>query len=539
VVAAPWYTRAYWSALELVSPKRAAFARHFHRLDHDADYRDAALLGLRLRGYKSAHSGKTTTPWGDDGLKSADGEVIADREKLIGRSRQAVRDDPIAKGLISTTFPENVVGTGITSQSTAEAAAAKEIEAVWSDRKDMLFPAEAVPFECVQDLAYKKMLEDGDVFVKRSYTPSGELFFELIEADRVLTPLDAQPADSEGVIRDGIERDRYGRIVAAYVSSSHPGDVAIPFVKGKRPTFVSRSLDDFDRVPFDQLYHLKLVDRPGQSRGIPFLTQVLQDLHDLDLLILAVLKRTQIAACLAAFIETSQELPDLLDVTGEKYGYQLDQDLIPGMIFKLYPGEKVSTLSPNFPIGDFKELVILLARRIGAALGVSWQIVLKDFSGANYSSARTDLLEARMIYRRHQAMVISLSDWIRRATLEDSWLRGDPRISSLTPDELCMSTWIPPGWQWVDPQKEAAAAKIELEIGLTCLRDLAAQRGKDWEDLVRQRLAEEVREKELREELGLGPAAGPMDPPPGDDPEDDEDDEEEPQRNLRWTRQAA
>jgi hypothetical protein len=144
----------------------------------------------------------------------------------------------------------------------------------------------------------------------------------------------------------------------------------------------------------------------------------------------------------------------------------------------------------------------MLCRRIGAALGVSWQIVLKDFSASTYSSARTDLLEARQTYVYFQKWFIEkYLDWQWFAVMEDARLNGE--LPGITPEEIEMVTWIPNGWRWVDPEKEAKGVQIELEIGITSLRDVCASQGKDWEEVMRQRLVEEKREKELRKEMGL------------------------------------
>lgn len=502
--AAPWYTRLYHNTVALFNPRRAAEMQHLDRMDRDPDYAEAVAVGMRIRGYRGASSAGNASPWKLDGSpRSADAEILGDLQTLRLRSRKAIRDDPIAAGLIKG-FVDDVVGIGISVQSTAGAPRTrKRVESLQAKILDNLVPAEDLDFPGVQRLLYGKLLEDGEVFIKASVEDEdGSLFFEVIEADRVDTPLDAKPEDPKGNIRAGIEKDRFGRVAAIWVRKMHPGDTMLPvFVAGLRPHFAGLSSVEFTRVPIEQIKHLKLATRPGQSRGVPFLTPVLQNLRDLDLLLLASLKRAQMAACLAAFITSAEQTSTILDVTAEKEGYQLDQDIVPGMIFKLFPGETISTLTPNFPMPEFEAFVVLLARRIGAALGVSWQVVLKDFSKANYSSARTDLLEARKVYRAHQRLLIRALKWVRDTALGHAVLRGELRGAS--DDDLRAASWISPGWQWVDPEKEAKAAQIELEIGLTCKRDLFAQRGQDWEEALRQQILEEKRENEMREELGV------------------------------------
>lgn len=522
---APWTTRVYHRILELVAPRRAAVARHLERMERDPDYRDATLLAMRVRGYKAARTGPDVTPWTDAGMRSADVEVLHDRHKLTGRSRQAGRDDGLAHGIVHELFPSNVVGdTGIAWQSTTGSESLDDqVEAYWSRRATRrLFPAELQDWVQIQWIICTRLLEDGEVWIKRSHDQAtGELFFELVESDRVNTPLDARPADPRGQVRDGVERDSVGRIVAYWVSKWHPGDVHLPFIAGERPKIPGRVAAHYDRLPVDQCYHLRFPGRPGQSRSTPLLTPVMQEVRDLDLLILAVLKRTQVAACLAAFIESDATVEELFDVTAEHYGYQLDQRLVPGMIFRLAPGERISTLAPNYPLREFQEFVVFLCQRIGAAIGVTWQLVLKTFAGANYSSARTDLLESRPTFRRVGAILVGALAWVRREVLLDGVLRGELRAPLAALDDVI---WIPRGWQWVDPEKEAKAATIELEAGLCTLRDLAASRGKDWKEILKQR----AEEKRLARELGLdepGAADAAATLAPAADGESEEDDD--------------
>jgi len=55
------------------------------------------------------------------------------------------------------------------------------------------------------------------------------------------------------------------------------------------------------------------------------------------------------------------------------------------------------------------------------------------------------------------------------------------------------------GRGWIDPVKEAQAAQLRMEIGISTLEDECAEQGKDWEEVLEQR----AREKGKLEELGL------------------------------------
>jgi len=466
-------------------------------MEEDPFYREGALTLMRARGYRAARRTKGGTPWGNSRL-TADGETLGDLPVLRDRARELHRDDPIASGLILS-FINNTIGTGMRPQAqTGDTAVNARLEAVWRERAPMLALADDLSHGEAQRMYMAKCLEDGGILLRRvKRRPSEPVWFEAFEADRLDTPLDAEIPKGWS-IRRGVEKDDAGVPVAYWVRKL-PEYSRLTAIRGVPLPSLSFSAQDFHRLDRDECVYARVnVLRPGQSHGVTSLHAVMQDIRDLDLLMLAALKRTQIAACLAVFVTSEASVEDLFDETAERYGYRLDQDIEPGMIFKLFPGEKVDTLTPNFPMPELEPFVVMLARRIGAALGVSWQIVLKDFSQSNYSSARTDLLEARQVYTQLQRCFADrVLQWQWRVVMEDARLMGDRRLAGVGDEMLSQVSWIANGWQWVDPLKEAQATAVKLEAGLTTLRDECAAQGKDWEDLLDQRALELDRMREL------------------------------------------
>lgn len=511
--ASTWFERTVDGAVALIAPRRAVIRQHLRRMDRDPDYRETFLLGMRARGYRNARASTQATPW--TGIeRSPDAENYTDLQLLRARSQELNRDDPIGAG-VTQTFADNVIGTGISPQArTGDPKKDSALEAVWRTRRPSLYLGAGVGESEGQRLVFRKLLEDGGILIKKAKrTPDEPVWFELVEACRVDIPVYLQGAIYQNgrVVYRGVEKDEYGIPVAYHVRVSYPVEAV------NVPTQFKTV-----RVPVEDAIYPKLLLRPGATHGTPMFHPILQDFRDLDLLLLASLKRVQIAACLSIFIKSPQQAATLFDVTAEQYGYKLDQALEPGMIFKLYPEESIDTVSPNFPTPELVPFIITFARRIGSALGVSWQVVLKDFSTSNYSAARTDLLEARQRYGVFQHyMIENVLSWQWRTVMEDARLLGDPRMRGIAPEDVEAVQWIVPGWRWVDPQKEAAATQITLAIGLTTLRDEAAALGKDWQDLVRQTLAEEKFERALRAEMGL------PDPDEKDEPVAEAKDEEE------------
>lgn len=494
-------------ALGRFNPRRAMLNRHARYMNQHEDYRE--FMEVIARSYRGADTGRNGGQWKGLMQAAADAEIIIDLPTLRSRSRELMRNDSIGAGLRKT-FLSNVIGTGIRPQPRVKTGIEEfddtvnmNLMAVWNERKDKLNPADGLDQGSLQRLIFGKIFEDGDHIIKRSKrSDSDPVFFECVEGERLGYPFSKSP-DTTNEIRDGVEKDDLKIPVAYWINKQHPGDY-LAFNK-------TVNLWDYRRVDASEVIHLKVVERPGQTRGVPFLHTVLQDIHDLDLLMIAALKRTQIAACFCAIIQSDLPMDQILPpvpISGAQAGTygKLEQQMEPGMFLKLNPGEKIETLVPNFPVPELVPFIVILAKRIGAAVGISWQLVLKSFDGANYSSARTDLLESRQVF-------VLLQNWFVHNYLQPSWmwimqdarLRGDRRLRGVTDDMLRQVTWIGNGWRWVDPTKEATATQMELAMGITTLRDVCAAAGKDWREMVDQR----AYEKAYLEERGLGEMFNP------------------------------
>jgi lambda family phage portal protein len=500
--------RAADAVLRFVAPRSALVRAHRRLMERDSDYRENWLGTdglLAARGYKSAASPTNGTPWLGAGNRSADSELLSDLPTLRARNRVLERDDSLGSGVVRTRLRQ-VVGSGLRPQAATTGGRALNdvVEAVFAERSGELFPAEGrVSFAKAQQVIYTRLLVDGEILIARAKPTAQEpVWFELIEADRLGTPLDAAPADPDGRIVDGVEKDRYGRVVAYWVAKHHPGDVVRVNTTGRPHSPVALSKADYRRVTHDAIRHLRYrVTRPGQTRGVPLMHACMQDFHDLDLLTLALIKRTQVAACLSLFITSDQAIADLFEVTAEDYGYQLDQQLEPGMIFKLFPGEKIEDINPSFSVPDVGPMQKGIAQRIGAACEMSPEAITHDWGATNYSSARTVQIEDNRSYDTDRA---DLADqglgWIWSETLLDAQLSGDVRLRAVDASEFRRVRWVGDARPWVDPVSQAQAVEVMLALGLTTLRDEAAALGKDWEELAEQRALERMFLAEFGEE---------------------------------------
>jgi lambda family phage portal protein len=471
-------------------------------------YRSAYIQASSYRGADKSRLRKSWNP----GAGSPDEDLLYDLVDLRTRSRDLNRNDAHASG-ITGTMVTNVIGSGIRPQSRVDRASLLDIptetldlfqekaERAWQKWTPFADAGNRLDFYEIQQLVERQMLENGDVFIIPLMTADSrkpyQLSVEIIEADRVDTPSDLR---SNKNVRGGVEIGPHGEPVAYFVRRSHPGD--LQFQKS-----FSNNSENYVRYPaFNELgrpnvLHLYALKRPGQTRGEPFFAPVMNYFKDLADYMEAELVSARVAACFAAFIKKTDPYNAAIgrgNQTNDK-GQRLES-IEPGMIEYLSPGEEVSQVSPNRPGGTFDPFVERILRAISAGLNLPYEVVAKDFSKSNYSSARAALLEARRYFRVRQEFIAKrLCQPIWDMLLEEAYLVGELPIVNFYENRLDIvrAKWISPGWGWVDPTKEVQAARDSIDGNLSTLADEAAALGKDWEEVLEQRAREQKKLKDL------------------------------------------
>jgi len=471
-------------------------------------YRHAAQYAFK--SFRGAEKNRLRSSWLPGG-GSPDEDLLPEIEDLRERSRDLNRNDAHAAGITST-MVTNVVGTGIKPQSRIDKDSLgiseetadnfqKKAERVWQRWVSFADSTERMDFYEIQQLVDRQILENGEVILlplmledkARPYM----LALEVVEADRLETPGDKRNDKS---IRSGVEIGERGQPVAYWIRKTHPGDTTLRLRTPKS--------DQFMRIPAKNklgrpnVLHLYWVLRPGQTRGIPFFAPVMTLFKDLADYLEAELIAARISACFALFVEKNSDAYSAAYNRADKTNTegQRIEELEPGMIDYLAPGEKITSFKPERPGGTFEPFVDRILRAISAALGLPYELVAKDFSKTNYSSARAALLQAYRYFRCRQ-------EWLSRRlcqptwemVLEEAYLKNELPIENFYEYRLdwVRVRWIAPGWPWVDPLKEVKAAKEAVQTNISSLADEVAGQGKDWEEVFEQRAREEKKRKDL------------------------------------------
>lgn len=347
-------------------------------------------------------------------------------------------------------------------------------------------------------VAARAAARDGEVLIRKVYgTAAGnaELFaLQVIDIDR----LDHEKnliLRNGNVIKMGVEVNSVGRPVAYWLKRRHPGeDLPSATLPGGE-----------ERVPADQIYYLGIVERPEQTRSLPWIVSALLRLKHLGAYEEAAVVAANIGAAKMGFFVTPDGdgagFADATDASGEYV-----QEATPGHFGVLKEGTSFETFDTNYPHEQFGTFVKASLRGIASGINVSYNSLANDLEGVNYSSLRAGVLEERDGWMTLQSWLIEtllepmFADWLSAALLAGTvkTTRGAP-IGVDKFDKFNVPQWQGRRWQWVDPLKDVQANIEAINAGLKSRREVIQEQGRDieevWQDL--------AKEQKKAAELGL------------------------------------
>lgn len=489
----------------------------------------AASAAPGMAAYRGAVSSAeeldTFAAW-NPGLGSADADLLSDLPRLTARSRDLSRNNGLMAGALQT-HRDSIVGGVLRLAAMPEyrlLGISLEQAREWGNLTEPLFRSWSDTTECdaqrtssllgIATQALSGAMLNGDAFVLPLWLPRRESRWGtrllVIESDRVSTPpwLSANPQ-----IRAGIETDQYGAPVAYHIQRHHPGDLCGSYA------VQTGGFQQWERIPAfttwgrRRVIHLHDKDRAGQSRGKPLVSSVLRDFKMAGDYASNELQASVAGGLSAAFLESdlSQDAAASLfgDAPRDAWNASVDEarksltslrNLRPGAIIPLPVGARMSGFTPGRPNPAFEAFMLASLRHIAAGMNMSYELLLKDFSHTNYSSARATLLE---VWRYFHSRRRWITDVLLRPVYE-LWLEEAVNAGLIDAPGFYDNTYaysrcrfIFGGRGWVDPVKEAQASVLRMNAGITTLEQECAEQGSDYEEVLDQ-LAIEKAMKEAR-----------------------------------------
>lgn len=457
------------------------------------------------RAYAAARFDRTTADW-IAMHTSADSEIRGNLPALRARSRQLARDNDFAKAIFREIMV-NVVGTGFGFQAKfmkqrggvldEELNTAVEAKFYRWKRKQFCDVAGKLSFSDLERQIARSVPESGEIFIRKVTSPFGgskiPFALELIESDMVDDNYNVGAEKGANAVRMGVEVDKWGRPVAYHILKKHPGD----FQFGSNDVSVRGR--DRVRVPASEIIHLFIQERPGQTRGVPWLHATMLKMRHMGGYEEAEIIRARASAALMGFIET----PD-----GELMGDAVDAgqrvtEFEPGIFKQMKPGERVNVPPIQRAGGELNPFMRYMLQGCAAGTGVGYAGASSDYSQSNYSSLRQELLTVRDYYRVIQKWLEeNFHQLVYEAWLDMAVLSGElviPKFDLKGDEYYEACKWQPRGWGWVDPEKEVEAYRKAIASGFITQDDVVTEMGGDFNELVIQR----AREIKLAQDNGL------------------------------------
>lgn len=489
-------------AIEVVSPRLAS-----ERLRH-------RMLLAAVGGYEGAGgSSGSLFNWSPAGV-SADAASIASLPSLRARSRDLIRNAPIATGAINT-VATSVVGQGLKPKPEIDASAlgftddrAAEWEAsalrefnLWAKSQEADV-TRTQNFYGLQDLVLRSCMESGDVFAVKRFLPRPgspyALKIQVVEADRVSNP--NRKPDRPWLIQ-GVEIDDNGAPLSYFISDKHPG------------TYLARGGLKWERIlafgvnsGMRQVMHLYDRLRPGQTRGVPYLAPVITKLRELARYSDAEITAAVVNACFAITLKTDNVEGMNLTDTNSKDGKDESINLTePGQLVELGLNESLENFESKRPNTAFDPFVQAILRQVGVALELPFELLIKHFT-ASYSASRAALLEANKFFKKRRAFLSGgfctpfyealITEAVAVGRLDAPGFFTDPLVHAA----YLGVTWVGPAPGQIQPLPETRSIKARIDMGLTSLdQETSEYNGGNWEANHRQR----AREVAARRTAGL------------------------------------
>lgn len=487
--------------------------------------------------------------------KNADSFISGGAKTL----RQHIRSLEFNNGFVSGPIQRivnNVVGNGMTFQSRVKAD-----EAYLRGLPLRITDADAELFNFLAEKNFKRWAKEADIrlilkfndmarLIEAALVRDGEALvigrtsarqnrflpycLELLEIDRLGVPMEEMKNPK---LIDGILYDAEGVPESYFVLKEHPGEVR---------KMTGRKLYDFEIIPaFNpngtrKVFHLFNPIRPEQSRGFSALAAGLKDFQDLDRYREAEVMASLEDACLTGFVKSPQpdayqagRTVDDTQTTDGAGSTQRIHEFGAGQWIYGLPGEEVEIHRNARPNTQMEAFINQLLRGPANALDIPPEVLAQNWQGMNYSNARTVLLQFYVAMQVRQNYLINYfyqPVWESAlAALVANGHMGETgaAIYGMRKEDALQSVWIPPGWSWVDPTKEALGKEIEVMNGFDTHYAVAASKGMDAEENLDAEARYLKKKKDLEEKYDIKFPTKEQKPPVGN-PDGENDDEEKP-----------
>jgi lambda family phage portal protein len=350
-------------------------------------------------------------------------------------------------------------------------------------------------------IGMQRVLVDGEFIVQkvRGAGNSARFALNMIDAERLDHRLNRKPGRTAtgkpagNEIRMGVEIEPSGRPVNYYFLKEAPleyyGVATLP--------------NEHEVVPADQILHIFIQERPGQTRGITWLAPTGLRTRMLEGITTAVTVGYRVAASKMGFFKRSEDYTPPENANGEtidNFSGSVPTDVAPGEFWELPEGLDFAAFDPGYPNAEYDGFKKSIEREIASGLGVSYTELANDFSGVSYSAGQIGVHGDISFWQDLQQFWIdAFEEPVYREWLLMAITAGALRLPITKITKFQRVKFQPPRRKHIDPKKTADAQNIALSGMTRDIFDICAENGTDFEDVVESmsRAAELLKEHNL------------------------------------------
>jgi lambda family phage portal protein len=435
---------------------------------------------VKKRRYDAAKPSRLYSSWVRSG-ESPNSVLRMDLPVLRARARDLARNNPHVQRFLKTA-DRNILGpAGIRLQmrvtnknGSPDKFANKLIEEEWRKFVRMGVPTMCgtMSFRDAEGMVLASLIRDGAPLIQEVRGAAARNAFgyslHFMEIDHIDHSFEMTRGESR--IQMGVHHDLWNKPLGYWVLTSHPND----YRQGLKREWINA----------EDIIHFFLRDRVGQVHGVPWLAQGMNRLKMLD-----GYEEAELVAARAG----ASKMGFLIDEEGDDYdGDDEDEtgiisDFEAGVIEKLPPGYDFKSFDPQHPNSGYESFVSAILRSIAGGLDISYAAFTGDLRQVNFSSIRQGEISDRDAWRVLQGWLIEHF----HARVFQNWLKmslttGAIDLSYSNLEKYNKPSWQSRGWQWVDPVKDAQANTMQFEQRTKSLSEIAAEQGRDLEEVAGQ-----------------------------------------------------
>lgn len=394
----------------------------------------------------------------------------------------------------------------------------------WSEDPSQCDHAGRLAWEQLERLIVRTSWIAGDCPVPLHYE-AGKV--QAVEPDRLASPFDdlVRPGgqDAPEVVH-GVEIDpETGEVKAYHFLKQRPGSRKW----NSRPSLPVLGPEGYTTIPARDKKgrpSVLLIHDPkriSETRGITIFHGGFDTFGMIEDTNFAELQKQQTDSCIPVFVTSNRDVR-----TGDREEVYEAEDgetdtieqLVPGTVPRLRPGESIQGVANSGSSANFEGFMRSQMRIAALQVGFPYSLLMQDTTGTTFHGYRGEFEQAKITFRRLQRdLKRQLHKPVWRM-LAEKWAKeieaeGGP-LAALVRKARSAGTILRVAvkgcaWPYVEPEKDARADVLRQSDGLASPRQIAAERGVDYEDLVRESVddvalairAAVSKSKELEEEL--------------------------------------